>query len=74
MFIDMLHHANFKQYDMSSLITGVMGGSPCPRETMKQAIEKMYMKKVTVSWKDNSDFLDVNSAEVQTWKMWQKVS
>ena len=49
MFIDMLNHANFAQYDLSSLKTGIMAGSPCPVEVMKQVIDKMHMKEVTVS-------------------------
>ncbi|XP_072024538.1 medium-chain acyl-CoA ligase ACSF2, mitochondrial-like [Amphiura filiformis] len=50
MFIDMLHHPNFDQYDLSSLSTGVMAGSPCPVETMKQVNDKMHMKEVTICY------------------------
>ncbi|XP_077984125.1 medium-chain acyl-CoA ligase ACSF2, mitochondrial-like [Glandiceps talaboti] len=50
MFIDMLHHEDFDKYDMSSLITGVMAGSPCPIETMKQVNNKMNMKEVTICY------------------------
>lgn len=50
MFIDMLHHPNFDKYSMSSLNTGVMAGSPCPVETMKQCIDKMNMEQVTIAY------------------------
>nr|XP_006815592.1 PREDICTED: acyl-CoA synthetase family member 2, mitochondrial-like [Saccoglossus kowalevskii] len=50
MFIDLLHHPHFDKYDMSSLFTGIMGGSPCPIETMKQVITKMNMKEVTICY------------------------
>ena len=49
MFIDMLNHPNFSQYDMSSLSTGIMAGSPCPIETMKQTRARMNMSDVCVS-------------------------
>ncbi|XP_041479390.1 medium-chain acyl-CoA ligase ACSF2, mitochondrial-like [Lytechinus variegatus] len=50
MFIDMLNHPNFSQYDMSSLSTGIMAGSPCPIETMKQTRTLMNMKDVTICY------------------------
>ena len=49
MFIDMLNLPSFHRYDMSSLYTGIMAGSPCPREVMKDVNDKMHMKGVTVS-------------------------
>ena len=48
MFIDMLNHPNFSTFDLSTLRTGIMAGSPCPVETMKQVIKKMNMDEVTV--------------------------
>ncbi|XP_071949631.1 medium-chain acyl-CoA ligase ACSF2, mitochondrial-like isoform X2 [Antedon mediterranea] len=50
MFIDVLHHPNFDQYDLTSLTTGIMAGSPCPIETMKQVNTKMHMKDVTIAY------------------------
>ncbi|XP_071847035.1 medium-chain acyl-CoA ligase ACSF2, mitochondrial-like [Apostichopus japonicus] len=50
MFIDMLNHANFKNYDVSSLSTGIMAGSPCPVEIMKQCISKMNMHDVMIAY------------------------
>ncbi|KAK6173384.1 hypothetical protein SNE40_016846 [Patella caerulea] len=50
MFIDMLTHPNFNNYNFSSLCTGVMGGSPCPIEVMKEVNTKMNMTEVIVSY------------------------
>ncbi|KAK3100350.1 hypothetical protein FSP39_018563 [Pinctada imbricata] len=50
MFIDMLNHPKFDSFDFSSLYTGVMAGSPCPVETMRQVNHKMNMPQVTVCY------------------------
>lgn len=50
MFIAELEHPNFKNYDFSTLRTGIMAGSPCPIETMKQVQSKMNMTEVTVCY------------------------
>jgi len=50
MFIAELNHPMFKMFDLSSLRTGIMAGSPCPIETMRQVIEQMYMKEVTICY------------------------
>jgi len=47
MFIAELNHPMFDMFDLSSLRTGIMAGSPCPTETMRQVMDKMYMKEVT---------------------------
>jgi len=47
MFIALLGHPEFSAFDLSSLRTGAMGGSPCPVEVMRQVIERMHMTKVT---------------------------
>ena len=47
MFIAMLGHPEFAGFDLKSLRTGAMGGSPCPVEVMKQVIDKMHMSEVT---------------------------
>ena len=50
MFIAELNHPMFKMFDLSSLRTGIMAGSPCPIETMRQVIEQMHMKEVTICY------------------------
>ena len=50
MFIAMLNHADFVRTEFSSLRTGVMAGSPCPVEVMKQVREKMNMRDVTICY------------------------
>ncbi len=48
MFIAELHHPMFDLFDLSSLRTGIMAGSLCPVELMKQVEEKMFMKVTSV--------------------------
>jgi fatty-acyl-CoA synthase len=48
MFIAELEHPEFDRFDLSSLRTGGMGGSPCPIEVMKQCIARMNMREVAV--------------------------
>ncbi|MCQ2603191.1 MAG: AMP-binding protein, partial [Clostridia bacterium] len=48
MFIAMLEHPDFDQFDFSSLRTGIMAGSPCPIEVMKKVVDKMYMKDIVI--------------------------
>jgi fatty-acyl-CoA synthase len=50
MFIAELNHPMFKMFDLSSLRTGIMAGSPCPIEAMKQVIDLMHMKEVTICY------------------------
>jgi fatty-acyl-CoA synthase len=50
MFIAELGHPNFDQYDLSSLRTGIMAGSPCPIEVMRKVIDKMHMREVTIAY------------------------
>jgi fatty-acyl-CoA synthase len=50
MFIAQLEHPDFEKYDLSSLRTGIMAGSPCPVEVMKQVIERMGMSEVTICY------------------------
>jgi len=50
MFIAQLSHPQFDDYDLSSLRTGIMAGSPCPIEVMKQVIERMHMEEVTICY------------------------
>jgi fatty-acyl-CoA synthase len=50
MFIAELADPDFAQYDFSSLRTGVMAGSPCPVEVMRQVIDKMHMSEVQICY------------------------
>jgi fatty-acyl-CoA synthase len=50
MFIAQLSTPGFADYDLSSLRTGIMAGSPCPVEVMKQVIERMSMPEVSICY------------------------
>jgi fatty-acyl-CoA synthase len=50
MFIAELSVPDFADYDLSSLRTGIMAGSPCPVEVMKQVIERMGMAEVGICY------------------------
>lgn len=50
MFIAQLDDPSFAEHDLSSLRTGCMAGSPCPVEVMKQVIERMNMREVTIGY------------------------
>src|ERR1700678_4073760 len=50
MFIAELSAPDFTDYDLSSLRTGIMAGSPCPVEVMKQVIERMSMTEVGICY------------------------
>ncbi len=50
MFIAMLQHREFANFDVSSLRTGIMAGSPCPIQVMKQVVERMNMTGVTIAY------------------------
>jgi fatty-acyl-CoA synthase len=50
MFIAELGCPSFGSFDLSSLRTGVMAGSPCPVEVMKQVTERMHMSEVTIAY------------------------
>ena len=50
MFIAELEHPEFGSYDLSSLRTGIMAGSPCPVEVMKRVIDEMHMDEVTIAY------------------------
>jgi fatty-acyl-CoA synthase len=50
MFIAALSHPEFGRFDLSSLRTGIMAGSPCPIEVMRQVIERMHMPQVTIAY------------------------
>ena len=50
MFIAQLTHPNFAEFDLASLRTGIMAGSPCPVETMKQTMSLMNMSEVGICY------------------------
>ncbi|MFF4699563.1 AMP-binding protein [Streptomyces chattanoogensis] len=50
MFIAELHHPDFASYDLSSLRTGIMAGSPCPEEVMKRVVSEMHMAEVSICY------------------------
>ena len=50
MFIAMLNHENFPKTDFSHMRTGIMAGSPCPIQTMKEVIEKMHMPEICITY------------------------
>ncbi|PBC07631.1 AMP-binding protein [Mesorhizobium sp. WSM3859] len=50
MFVAMLDHADFASFDLSSLRTGIMAGSPCPIEVMKKVVSLMHMSQVTIAY------------------------
>jgi fatty-acyl-CoA synthase len=50
MFIAELEHADFASFDLSSLRTGIMAGSPCPVEVMKRVQRDMHMGEVGICY------------------------
>jgi len=50
MFIAEFTHPMFDMFDLSSLRTGIMAGSPCPIEAMKRVMNDMNMKEVTIAY------------------------
>eukprot|EP01122_Echinamoeba_exundans_P010271 TRINITY_DN3807_c0_g4_i1.p1 TRINITY_DN3807_c0_g4~~TRINITY_DN3807_c0_g4_i1.p1 ORF type:complete len:549 (+),score=54.04 TRINITY_DN3807_c0_g4_i1:103-1749(+) len=50
MFLTELDHPDFKNYDVSSLRTGVMAGTTCPAHLMKRVVNEMNMKDVTICY------------------------
>ena len=50
MFIAELDHPRFAEFDLSSLRTGIMAGSPCPIEVMKRVQSQMHLRQVTIAY------------------------
>ncbi|HEY5428903.1 MAG TPA: AMP-binding protein [Solirubrobacteraceae bacterium] len=50
MFIAQLDHPRFDEFDLSSLRTGIMAGSPCPVEVMKRVMDQMHMSEVGIAY------------------------
>ncbi|MDN7844434.1 AMP-binding protein [Burkholderia multivorans] len=50
MFIAELDHPEFAKFDLSTLRTGIMAGSPCPIETMKRVVSQMHLSEITIAY------------------------
>jgi fatty-acyl-CoA synthase len=50
MFIAELEHPDFAKYDLTSLRSGIMAGSPCPIEVMKKVINQMHASEITIAY------------------------
>ncbi|MEQ3363346.1 AMP-binding protein [Raoultibacter massiliensis] len=50
MFIAELNHPDFDTFDLTSLRTGIMAGSPCPPETMREVMDKMHATEITICY------------------------
>jgi fatty-acyl-CoA synthase len=50
MFIGMLGHPSIESVRLGSLRTGIMAGSPCPIEVMRQVIDRMHVREVTICY------------------------
>jgi fatty-acyl-CoA synthase len=50
MFIGVLDHPRFREFDLSSLRTGIMAGSPCPVEVMRRVQADLHMPEVTICY------------------------
>ncbi len=50
MFIAQMDHPRFAEFDLSTLRTGIMAGSPCPIEVMRRAIALMHLSDITIAY------------------------
>jgi fatty-acyl-CoA synthase len=50
MFVSELSHPDLARFDISSLRTGIMAGSPCPLPLMNQVIERMGAREITIGY------------------------
>jgi len=50
MFIAQMEHPEFHRFDLSSLRTGIMAGSPCPIEVMRRAVAEMHLSQITIAY------------------------
>ena len=50
MFIAQLSHPDFARFDLKSLRTGIMAGSPCPIEVMREVIDRMGAERITIAY------------------------
>ena len=50
MFIAELDHPRFAEFNLSTLRTGIMAGSPCPTEVMKRVVDQMNLREITIAY------------------------
>ena len=50
MFIAELEHPRFRDFDLTSLRTGIMAGAPCPLEVMRRVVSEMHMREITICY------------------------
>lgn len=50
MFIAELDHPRFKEFDLSTLRTGIMAGSPCPTAVMQRVVSDMHLSQITIAY------------------------
>ena len=50
MFIAEMEHPRFAEFDLGSLRTGIMAGSPCPVEIMRRAVSRMHLREITICY------------------------
>jgi fatty-acyl-CoA synthase len=50
MFIAELDHPRFKEFDLSTLRTGIMAGSPCPSAVMQRVVDDMHLSEITIAY------------------------
>ncbi len=50
MFIAEMEHPRFAEFDLSSLRTGIMAGSPCPIEVMRRVVDRMNLREITIAY------------------------
>jgi len=50
MFLAELHQPHFAEFNLSSLRTGIMAGSPCPIEVMRAVVDKMGVREITIAY------------------------
>ncbi|HXQ58540.1 MAG TPA: AMP-binding protein [Acidimicrobiales bacterium] len=50
MFIAMLGHPRFAEFDLTTLRTGIMAGAPCPIEVMRRVVDEMHVADLTIAY------------------------
>lgn len=50
MFLAMVNHPEFKDFDFRTMRTGIMAGAPCPIELMKQVVSDMHVNEITIAY------------------------
>jgi len=65
MFIAQLEHPQFREFDFTSLRTGIMAGAPCPVEVMKRVVSEMHCPEMTIAYgqTESSPAITMSSVE-----------